>query len=41
MGNGHVLVIVTRISTFRRSILGFVGMIMAVTQTKFLPVWLG
>lgn len=42
MATGMVLVIVTRnIDLSVGSILGFVGMIMAVMQTKFLPVWLG
>lgn len=42
MATGMVLVIVTRnIDLSVGSILGFVGMIMAVTQTKFLPAWLG
>jgi D-xylose transport system permease protein len=42
MATGMVLVIVTRnIDLSVGSILGFVGMIMAVTQTKFLPVLLG
>ena len=42
MATGMVLVIVTRnIDLSVGSILGFVGMIMAVTQTRFLPGWLG
>ncbi|WP_429929738.1 sugar ABC transporter permease [Agrobacterium vitis] len=42
MATGMVLVIVTRnIDLSVGSILGFVGMMMAVTQTKFLPVLLG
>ncbi|MBP2547779.1 D-xylose transport system permease protein [Neorhizobium galegae] len=42
MATGMVLVIVTRnIDLSVGSILGFVGMIMAVTQTKFLPAILG
>ncbi|MGV2130052.1 sugar ABC transporter permease [Agrobacterium vitis] len=42
MATGMVLVIVTRnIDLSVGSILGFVGMMMAVTQTKFLPVMLG
>ncbi|MFD1746645.1 sugar ABC transporter permease [Rhizobium helianthi] len=42
MATGMVLVIVTRnIDLSVGSILGFVGMIMAVTQTKYLPAWLG
>ncbi|MBB4955470.1 D-xylose transport system permease protein [Agrobacterium vitis] len=42
MATGMVLVIVTRnIDLSVGSILGFVGMMMAVTQTKFLPALLG
>jgi D-xylose transport system permease protein len=42
MATGMVLVIVTRnIDLSVGSILGFVGMMMAVTQTKFLPAMLG
>jgi D-xylose transport system permease protein len=42
MATGMVLVIVTRnIDLSVGSILGFVGMIMAVTQTKYLPALLG
>jgi len=42
MATGMVLVIVTRnIDLSVGSILGFVAMIMAVTQTELLPAWLG
>jgi len=42
MSTGMVLVIVTRnIDLSVGSLLGFVGMIMGVTQTEILPQWLG
>ena len=42
MATGMVLVIVTRnIDLSIGSLLGFVGMVMGVTQAEFLPQWLG